>query len=324
MAVVSLSGMTLHVVLLVGTCFTAVLGQHVQLSLGVETEQYTVPCNTYKYFQVDATEPCKDLKIQVNHAEGEPDLYVSRGPEKLPTFRSLAWSSYEWGSESLTISSWDPEYVLGTYYIGVLAYCGSDVSTGNIPAKFTMLAEHVTSTHPHDEVQENGQIAGNIAAEGYKYYRFCVPSTCANIDVGLASCIDPATCPTTYSYPELLVSRSIQQPTINSHAWKLATIDVRSVTLNHDDPDFYPGHYFVGVYGWCTPDDLCSDMSTCGPCSYADNTEFILSLTVTNVTENCTPKAPLELCSTDGTTSMASSFKVLLLSMSLGWIINAL
>ncbi|XP_054750351.1 uncharacterized protein LOC129256087 [Lytechinus pictus] len=312
----------LLVTVIFGSCFISISGQHVQLSLGVETEQYTVPCNEYQYFRVDATEPCKDLKIQVNHAEGEPDLYVSRGPDRFPTFKSLAWSSYEWGSESLIISSWDPEYVIGTYYIGVLAYCGSDVDTGNIPAKFTLLAEHVTSSHPHDEVSYNGQITDNIDAQNYKYYRFCVPSTCSNIVVGLENCINPSTCPTTYSYPELIVSRSIQRPTINSHAWKLASIDVRSVTLNHDDLDFYPGHYFVGVYGWCTPDNLCGDMSTCGPCSYANNTEFRLSLIVTNVTENCTPKEPLELCSTGGTKIMMSSVKVLIPSLLLVWFIN--
>ena len=68
---------------------------------------------------------------QVNHVQGEPDIYVSRGPDKYPKLNSLVWSSYNWGSESLTISSWDPEYVVGTYYIGVMAYCGADVGTGD-------------------------------------------------------------------------------------------------------------------------------------------------------------------------------------------------
>ena len=69
--------------------------------------------------------------FQVRHVEGEPDIYVSRGPDKYPNLRSLVWSSYEWGSENLTISSWDPEYVIGFYYIGIHAYCGSDVGTGS-------------------------------------------------------------------------------------------------------------------------------------------------------------------------------------------------
>ena len=190
-------------------------------------------------------------------------------------------------------------------------------------ANFTLLVEHVASTHPHGEIVQNGRITDNIAAVAYKYYRFCLPSSCVNANVGLVNCLDPSTCPTTYSYPELLVSRSIESPTINSHAWKLADVNVRSVSLRHDDPDFYPGHYFVGVYGWCTPDDLCSDFSTCGPCSYANNTEFEVTLTVTEVTEGCTPKDPLELC-TGGAMSMAPSVKVLLLSLGLGWIIKTL
>ncbi|XP_072179462.1 uncharacterized protein [Diadema setosum] len=302
----------LWLLLALPSILSGALAQHVALTLGVETEVYEVPCNQYKYFTVEAIEPCEDLRVRVNHVAGEPDLYISRGPQETPVFTSLAWSSYAWGSESLTISSWDPEYQLGTYYIGVLSYCGSDVGTGSTPAQFSVIAEHIQSAHPHDELPIDGSVAGNIKADGYQYYRFCLPSSCVNVNVGLTNCLDPSTCPTSYSYPELLVSRSIQQPTINSHAWKLASIEVRSVTLQHDDPDFYPGHYFVGVYGWCTPDPLCSNFTTCGPCSYANNTEYALSLNVEEVTEGCTPKPPLELCTGAAVTMAPLSITVLL------------
>lgn len=67
---------------------------------------------------------------QVDVIEGEPNLYVSKSPNLYPTYSSLAWSSYDWGSEDLVISSWDPEFTTGTFYIGVHAYCGDDVDTG--------------------------------------------------------------------------------------------------------------------------------------------------------------------------------------------------
>ena len=52
--------------LMVGLQVGPVYGQdHVQLRLGEETEEYTVQCNEYTYFTVDATDPCEDLRIQV-------------------------------------------------------------------------------------------------------------------------------------------------------------------------------------------------------------------------------------------------------------------
>ena len=191
-------------------------------------------------------------------------------------------------------------------------------------AQFTLLAEHVPTSHPHDELPTNSGIGDTINAEDYKYYRFCVSHSCTTVNVTLKNCIDPTSCPTSYSWPELIVSRSIERPTINSHSWKLAQIVDRSVVLTHDDPDFYPGHFFVAVYGWCTPDEHCSDFTTCGPCSYANNTDFTLSLQVTDVTENCTPKKPLELCSADGVPSLSSSVTNLLLSLLLSYLVKSL
>ncbi|XP_033105531.1 uncharacterized protein LOC117107844 [Anneissia japonica] len=276
----------------VGVCYT-----HINLKLGVQTSTQTVPCNDLMYYQVNVTDPCKDLMINVNVLEGEPNVYVSRGNTKFPNERSLAWSSYNWGSENLTISSWDPEFSIGTFYIGVHAYCGSDVASGYTDAKFTLQALSVDSIHPSDEIPLNGMIRGNISAENYLYYRFCVSSNCNNVEVKLENCIDPAKCPTNYAWPELLVSRSIVKPTINDHAWKLASIERRSVYLYNADSEFYPGHYFIGVYGWCTPEEFCNNNSSCGPCNYADNHSFNLSVIVTDVQENaCVPKGPLQLC----------------------------
>ena len=67
--------------------------------------------------------------MQVIQKAGEPNIYVSKAPIEYPTIRSLAWASYNWGSDIITISSWEPDYDVTRFYIGVHAYCGSDVVT---------------------------------------------------------------------------------------------------------------------------------------------------------------------------------------------------
>ena len=158
-------------------------------------------------------------------------------------------------------------------------------------SKFTLLAESVETTHPHTEITVERQIRNeSINAEAYRYYRFCLPSRCTDVKLTLEHCLDAAVCPNSYGYPELLISRSIVQPKISDHAWKLASIR-RSITLRNDDPDVQPGHHFVSVYGWCTPDEFCSDYNTCGPCAYVPNMPYNLTLTMTTVADCSTASA---------------------------------
>lgn len=41
------------------------------------------------------------------------------------------------------------------------------------------------------------------------------------------------------------------------------------------------GSYYVGVYGWCTPDDQVINWETDGPCSYAAKTLFNVTVQLT-------------------------------------------
>lgn len=44
-----------------------------------------------------ADKPCKDLEVTVKRQKGEPNLYISKEPEKFPTLSKLVWSSYDQG-----------------------------------------------------------------------------------------------------------------------------------------------------------------------------------------------------------------------------------
>ncbi|XP_070554165.1 uncharacterized protein [Ptychodera flava] len=290
--------------------------QHTAITLGVENGPYEVECNEYKYFSVDVVEPCMDLRVQVFGRAGEPNLYVSRYPTLYPTEESLAWTSYNWGDENLTISSWDPSFEVGTFYVGVQAFCSDEVQTGFEDAVVILLVESVRSVHPDLNDISDKPVTGTLAAEGYHYYKFCVPRECVSLEVILENCLDPEECPTSYAWPELLVSHSIPNPTIYDLTWKLATVERRKVSLDPSHPNFHTGHFYVGVYGWCTPAEHCPDKSACGPCEYAENTEYTVTIHTEEIPQaDCKPKTYKCEVISEGNTVLLNTF-VLLMSIS--------
>ena len=68
-----------------------------------------------------------------------------------------------------------------------------------------------------EDIFKNPQLAMNqvVKAEDYTYFKFCIPYHCATMNVVLENCIDSTACPLTYSWPELLVSRRLPNPTVN-------------------------------------------------------------------------------------------------------------
>ncbi|XP_002738371.1 uncharacterized protein LOC100372233 [Saccoglossus kowalevskii] len=292
---------------------------HLTIDLGEESGPFEVQCDSFKYFTVEVTEPCMDLRVQVIRSQGEPDLYVSRFPVLYPTEKSLAWSSYDWGHENLTISSWDPEFEIGTFYIGVHAFCSDQVHSGDENSIFILLVESIPSTHPETPDMMGMTIQGTLTPQEYSYYRFCIPRDCVTVDVHLENCLNPEECPTGYSWPELIVSRSIQRPTIYDHSWKLAQIYHRTITIAPPDSNFRVGHYYVAVYGWCTPDEHCPDMSTCGPCHYTRNASFSLSVTMNELSSS--DQCPSAKITCEITFSVASNAVINISLLAVSWFV---
>jgi hypothetical protein len=81
---------------------------------------------------------------------------------------------------------------------------------------------------------------------------------------------------TSYTLPELIVTRNVIEPTVADLGYKLASTMVRSITVaasdqaGNDPNGYHSGVYYVAVQAWCTPDAYCAagDMAWCGPCSY--------------------------------------------------------
>ena len=148
-----------------------------------------------------------------------------------------------------------------------------------------MRADEVVSVHPRSVDLYNSNINIKIKAENYTYHRFCAPQQCVNVTVGIKHCMKPYDpgCNGIYGFPELLVSPMLEQPTVNHRAWMLAEGNTRSVDLSPADPDFNPGHYYLGIYGWCTQMKDCPDWTTCGACNATGNMPVELKVNATTL-----------------------------------------
>lgn len=71
--------------------------QHTTLTVGKESSQFKTKCNAYTYFKVKTVNPCKDLRITAYQKEGDPNIYVSKDPERFPTLSRMVWSSNDPG-----------------------------------------------------------------------------------------------------------------------------------------------------------------------------------------------------------------------------------
>eukprot|EP01038_Epipyxis_sp_PR26KG_P012580 gene12580-16870_t len=260
------------------------------LELGVESTSYKTACGGYSYFRVYMSNACSDLNIQAKTSKGSVGIFVNKATSSNNTFSypvktSLTWSDEGSMNDLVTISHWDPESSPGYYYIGIYGVCNEAYSS------YTLLA-YISNTSSFDSTGSYPYLAYNklVSASSYEYFEFCLP-VCADVTITLQNCLDSSICPTTYSYPELLVTRLTKTPTIYSYSYKLASNTRRYVFINHTDPSardphgYLPGSYYVGVYGWCTPDEFVTNNATDGPCSYAANSLFNITVEISALSD---------------------------------------
>ena len=243
---------------------------------------------------VPSTAACKDIKIDTTVSAGETDLYVSK-TNSFPTSSMETWAAYADGVYDVTISRWDPEYSPGRYYIGVYADCANTNSAAIYTIKATSDA-----TDDGTDIYLTPNLASNfgLTADGYKYFRFCVPDDDKNVVIDLSNCyyngnyIPPTgftgTCNSaTYTLPELIVTRNIIKPTIADLGYKLATTATRTISITASAQEgnnpygYHSGVYYVAVHGWCTADPYCT-YTGCGPCAnYLSTPPMEVKITLT-------------------------------------------
>ncbi|GBG87956.1 hypothetical protein CBR_g46322 [Chara braunii] len=211
-------------------------------------------CNTYSYFQFDvnSSQICMDMRVQLAAMQGTPDIYVSRLPAVNPEIYDLTWSNYESTSdnvEDFVISHLDPEFVPGTYYFGVYAYC-EDVRKEAAIYNITVTLENPTSMTGSTNDLLSSPVINIPTPVGFMhYYSFCINYPCAPITVNVSDCQ-----PGVNFCPEVLVSTSVMRPEVEDYTWKTMG-GQRSVTIGLEDPYNEGGVFYVGVLSRCVDPD---------------------------------------------------------------------
>ena len=220
------------VCLLVFPSFHQISSQYFQPKIGNSVDitdglfyntTYETECDAYSYFAVNFIYPCRDLVLSIRPTKGQPNVYVSKatkdGVDPYPTREKMTWTAHKEDLYTLIIYRYDPESSPGYYYIGVYNDCSqqSEVAAYQI--------EVLPSTDPevslyNTDILEFPHLSMNkfVAANEYQFFRFCLP-VCANVKVTLENCIDVNSCPQTYSFPELLVSRETLLPSLQDYRY---------------------------------------------------------------------------------------------------------
>ena len=257
-----------------------------QLTLGVQNPTiFSTPCSSYSYFKVQVTNPCQNLVVSLLTYAGQADIYVAATSKVpvYPTADQLTWASFTKVNTTLTVSYWEPLFSPGTYYIGVFGDCYSK----NVTSRYKITA--------YQQADSSGDLLVNPAlglnqrafANGYTYYKFCVPYDCASVSISATYQWNATIAPTTYVNMDVLMSRTNRNPNVMGnvvHGWvETITTDVNDPSAR-DNNGFLSGTYYVAVFGWCTWDPYCLRNSTCGPCrNYGKNgAPFNLSVSVNN------------------------------------------
>jgi hypothetical protein len=246
------------------------------LTLGQSLSAQTVTCGTYNYYSINFNKLCEDLKITVTPTNaGKTNTFVSSKINIMPISSEIGWSvTGATAMYSTIIQEFDLNFQAGVYYIGIYGDC---LGGGTNPT-FNIVAE---SSNAYN-LYETGEIEDTVTANGYNRYQFCVPENGLDVTVNLVGILNNKKHPTTYTWPEMLVTRKVKYADIYSYSWKLAQIERRYVFLAKDDVNAGAGRYFVTIFGWCTPAEYCPDPKSCGPCENYDNENSPYTLEVYN------------------------------------------
>ena len=245
-----------------------VYGNNTILILGqTYSGYYFTQCHSYSYYAVYFYYPCNDLTVSILPSTGgSPQLYVSRAnldQDPYPTKDKMTWGGNQQNYYAVTISRWDPMGAPGWYYVGVYNDCSQQNSTAwyqiqAIMNPVPMFGQNY-ATHPElEDLMLYPQLGMNkqVQLGAYSYFRFCVPY-CANVEIGLKT-NSPG-----LEYPQIVVSRTEENPTVQSLAFKLTdqhgSLKRRRVWLNASDPSARDrngnnqGSYYLAVHGSCPP-----------------------------------------------------------------------
>ncbi len=274
------------------------------------------------------TKPCTSLNIWIGNNTintSVAELAIARYPNLRPTFDNIAWTSYNFYYQNLTIDLYDPNFDTGyicgphynttcIYYIGVYGYCAAD----NIPVNYSMIIKTIsetTSENIFNQVLRNQQLTPKLidtATAAYSYsshYTFCANNE-NEINAYFYLWESGCNCMNDYSDLQLVISRTERNATIGDLTWSIdSDEEYHQLLLNsYNDTAFREGTFYVNVWSSCTPNNLCDDICTCSPCSNLPTTKYGLYITnQTNFNYSANVDQFLDTCDNIGTCSSTCS-----------------
>lgn len=295
-----------------------------KLNSGVAITE-TISCKEYQYYTMDVPSACSSLNVWVGDSSHDnttvPELAISQWPNLRPTFDNMAWISYEWMENNMTISTFDPNFFGGKrcgqhknegciVIIGVLGYCSFSATTDSF--QYTLKA----TISPAHKIYGEPQVKNSVAANGIRSYEFCIPENSTSISgatdtaVELIAHSSSCNCENEYTNLEMFVSRRKPNATESDLVWHISHLErLTAIKLLSSDSDTRAGGFYVTVFGWCTEDAQCSDQCSCAPCSNLENASYTLKVSGEMDYDYSRDSIDyLDPCTSDGTCSSTCSY----------------
>ena len=251
-----------------------------------------------------------------------PELAVGVWPNTKPTFDNLEWTSYDWGSQDLTISAYDPALQGGRHcgptggelcylYVGVVAYCtnltiakSNPTPWGKPGINFTLTATLSRASNIYNAAQKDQM----VTPKGATSYAFCVDDETEDTVADLQSFTDACACPNSYTSLQMVVSKIKPSAAIDDLVWRATDGSAsRRITLDGSSNSTRAGTYYLNVIGACTRDWECTDNCTCAPCSHVGKEKYSLYVGTDNSSIGGAVGDYLGTCQRGGSGSLSCS-----------------
>jgi hypothetical protein len=170
------------------------------------TQRAWLDTGSWTYYSFFLTNPNAVLTFVVTPLSGDPDLYVSTINSR-PSQDNATWISRMLGADAVEIDPSDPNFVLGTYFVGVFAYSNST---------FTIIANVFDQANNNntniDYLLLNGQPQVGLitVSQAMRYYMFTMPHTNANLEITVTP---------TYGDPDLYVIQGTTRANMSYYNW---------------------------------------------------------------------------------------------------------
>jgi hypothetical protein len=204
----------------------------VTLQDGVPFTDWT-PRGQFEYFQISVPVAPAALLVSITPLTGDPDLYMSTTVTR-PNTTAFTWRSMFFGADAIAVDSYrDPNFRVGTYFIGVHSFTESSFSiTASV-----LLPNATTSSRVR---LINGQPqAGLLDQAGIRYYSFYVAPSAASMHRQLTITLTPR-----WGDPDIYVRNDGQLPTPYSYQWKADRVGRDTIMIGDTCEDC---EYIVGV-----------------------------------------------------------------------------